>query len=221
MMDHSAPFPNGPTVDTQVNFWPAYIDMLTSVLMFFFLIYFVERNLNPDSLSALVTEGKRDLFVQAFRREFASEMQRGEVALTPELGRLQISFGEGILFGVSRYELRRDGAEVLRRLARVFEGLERAGQSELYERIQIEGHTDSSPQRQMVYPRDNWELSTARATEVMRFMTRTAVPRMDERKMSVTGYAATQPVGRDRGRNRRIDIRIFFSDALPAVGVQR
>jgi flagellar motor protein MotB len=200
-----------PTIDTEVNFWPAMIDMLTSLLMFFMLIYFVQHNVNPSTVAAEIARQKQRRFTDVFNREFASEIDRGEIRLSPDVNLLQITFGEEILFPVGHYELQQRGVTMLRRLASVVRKLDISSQSPLYDQIQIEGHTDTSQMRHAIYPRDNWELSTARALEVLRFMTERTDQPLDRRSMSANGYADTRPIGTDRAKNRRIEIRIYFS----------
>jgi chemotaxis protein MotB len=78
-------------------------------------------------------------------------------------------------------------------------------------RIQVEGHTDNVPilsDLKNRYP-TNWELSTARATEVVRYLQEHGG--LDARLLSATGYGQFQPVASndtDEGKhkNRRIEI---------------
>lgn len=200
-----------PTVDTEVNFWPGIIDMLTSLLMFFMLIYFVQHNVNPASLATEIARQKQQKFNEIFEREFADAIARGEIHLDSDVNLLQITFGSEILFARGEYALQSRGEAILRRLAGVIVQLDEASSSPLYDQIQIEGHTDTSTMWRRDYPRDNWELSTARALEVLRFLTARSFPRLNEQKMSANGYADTRPIHRVRSRNRRIEIRIYFS----------
>jgi flagellar motor protein MotB len=207
-----------PTIDTEVNFWPAMIDMLTSLLMFFLLIYFVQHNVNPASLAAEIARGKQERFTAIFNREFAAEIARGEIRLTSDVNLLQVTFGEEILFPLGRYNLQTRGESMLRRLAHAVHELDTASQLPSYDQIQIEGHTDSTNMRHATYPHDNWELSSARSLEVLRFLSRRTSPPLEERAMSANGYADTRPLGHENAKNRRIEIRIYFSglDAKPA-----
>lgn len=206
----ATPF-RAPTVDTEVNFWPGIIDMLTSLLMFFMLIYFVQHNVNPASLASQIAQQKQQRFTDAFHREFAAEIRRGDIRLASDVNLLQITFGDGILFTSGQYNLQRRGETMLHRLAHVVHQLDRSSESPLYDQIQIEGHTDKTPLSSTTYPRNNWELSTARALGVLRFLTERCNPRLDEKTMSANGYAHTRPVHKQRSRNRRIEIRIYFS----------
>ena len=77
--------------------------------------------------------------------------------------------------------------------------------------IRIEGHTDNVPISTARFP-SNWELSTARATALVRyFLTRY---RFTPDRLSATGYAEFQPVDTNRtqeGRlqNRRVDFVVL------------
>lgn len=203
---------------TRINYWPAMIDMLTSLLMFFLLIYFVEHNFSSASAELAIARQKQAQFAGELQREFSREIAAGQVAYTADLKLLQVRFGEGVLFRPGEHELLPQGRRLLGRLAGVFGGLDERG-AQLYEQIQIEGHTDDVPARRRDYPHDNWELSTARATSVLRYLTRGARQPLEEGRMSVNGYADNRPVSRDRDLNRRIEIRIYFS-GRPAAGAR-
>jgi chemotaxis protein MotB len=91
--------------------------------------------------------------------------------------------------------------------------------------IRVEGHTDDIPIHNAHYD-SNWELSTARATEVVLMMVRKCGFAPDH--LSVAGYAQYHPVETnvsDEGRrkNRRVDLVIVAlpSDADPEVHTAR
>jgi chemotaxis protein MotB len=74
-------------------------------------------------------------------------------------------------------------------------------------RINVEGHTDSVPIKGSVYP-SNWELSTARASAVVRSLIGF---HMAPRRMTATGRAYLDPsasnaTANGRARNRRVEI---------------
>jgi chemotaxis protein MotB len=73
--------------------------------------------------------------------------------------------------------------------------------------IAVEGHTDNVPIASAQYP-SNWELSTARATTVVRYFISRGV---DDHRLTAAGYADLHPIASnatDRGRqlNRRVEI---------------
>ena len=74
--------------------------------------------------------------------------------------------------------------------------------------VRVEGHTDNMPISSHAFP-SNWELSTARATNVLQHLTRQED--FDPGKISATGYGEYRPVADNsvddgRGKNRRVDI---------------
>lgn len=77
--------------------------------------------------------------------------------------------------------------------------------------VRVEGHTDDVPIHTSRYV-SNWELSTARATNVVALLTQ--VHRIDPARLSAAGYSEFHPqVPNDsaahRARNRRVDIAIL------------
>lgn len=77
--------------------------------------------------------------------------------------------------------------------------------------LRIEGHTDDTPINTAVYP-SNWELSSARATEVVRYFT--DVHGIPPSRISALGYGQFRPVApnnsvENRARNRRVDIVVL------------
>ena len=73
--------------------------------------------------------------------------------------------------------------------------------------IDVEGHTDSVPIHGGTFP-SNWELSTARASTVVRYLVERSV---NPRRLAASGYADQRPIASDataagRTRNRRVEI---------------
>jgi chemotaxis protein MotB len=81
--------------------------------------------------------------------------------------------------------------------------------------LHIEGHTDGQPIASAVYP-SNWELSTARASSVLRFFERHSGISGDH--LAAVGYGASRPIAPNtspegRQKNRRVDIVILAAEA--------
>jgi chemotaxis protein MotB len=78
-------------------------------------------------------------------------------------------------------------------------------------RLRIEGHTDNIPIHTVQMP-SNWELSTARSTELIRLLI--VRHRFSPQRLSAAGYAEYYPVASNltaegRAQNRRVDIVIL------------
>jgi len=90
------------------------------------------------------------------------------------------------------------------------------------QQVRVEGHSDNmeiGPSLKGVFP-TNWELSKARAAEIVRYLIEKGG--MDSAKLSAVGYGASRPVagnGTEEGRkrNRRIEIVLeSVEEAAPA-----
>jgi len=118
-----------------------------------------------------------------------------------------------VLFDPGEADLKPQGARVIDKLA--------AALGRLPNRLSIEGHTDNTPISGR-YP-SNWELSTARATTVLRTM----IERygIAASRLQAAGYADTQPVaGNDdaagRAANRRVEIVVLADVSAALAGDQ-
>ena len=75
--------------------------------------------------------------------------------------------------------------------------------------LRVDGHTDSQPINTLTYP-SNWELSTARATNVAKFLIQIGVP---PKRIVAAGFAEHQPIDLNNDeiafrRNRRIEFKL-------------
>ncbi|MEJ2101338.1 MAG: OmpA family protein [Desulfobacterales bacterium] len=80
--------------------------------------------------------------------------------------------------------------------------------------IRIEGHTDNLPIHTELFP-SNWELSTARAVNVLRYFIKNH--NIDPRRLAAEGFGEFHPLvandsPENRAKNRRVEI-IFINKA--------
>ena len=106
----------------------------------------------------------------------------------------------GVLFDAGEADLTARGSSLLTRLGRVLEPIDND--------LVVEGHTDRRPIATAQYP-SNWELSTARATAVLRDLI--AREHLRAARLSAAGYADTHPRAEGSSeqalaKNRRVDI---------------
>jgi len=132
------------------------------------------------------------------------EIKRGEVTISELQGRLTVNMVERILFDSGSAEIKPQGLDVLRRVGDIL----KEAQDKL---VQVEGHTDSVPisgRLKEKFP-SNWELSAARAANVVHFLQeQVGIP---GQRLAVTGYGQYQPIAdndtpQGREENRRIQI---------------
>lgn len=80
--------------------------------------------------------------------------------------------------------------------------------------LRVEGHTDNVPISTAQFP-SNWELSTARATNGLKYLIKNFD--VDPDKISATGYAEFRPITDNstpdsRAKNRRVDLVMLSGD---------
>jgi chemotaxis protein MotB len=93
-------------------------------------------------------------------------------------------------------------------LARTLRDISKSIPIEINWVLRVDGHTDRNPIHTTQFP-TNWELSTARATSVVRFLQSQGIP---PERLAATGFGEFQPL--DNGdnpeafhRNRRIELK--------------
>lgn len=137
---------------------------------------------------------------------FAPEIKTNKITISSDERGLVITLAADAFFKEASAEL--NLAETRDSLLRIAQFL---ADKELSDRrFRIEGHTDSGATDPAAWP-SNWELSTARATNVLHYLTDFGA---DEQRFSVAGYADTRPMysnDTEEGRayNRRVDIIIL------------
>lgn len=115
---------------------------------------------------------------------------------------VEIDISASTLFGTGEAALQPGTLDLLRRVATVL------SKEELP--IEVEGHTDDVPIATAHYP-SNWELSSARASSVVRLLIDNGVA---AKRLAVVGLASNQPVvpndsAENRARNRRVTITVI------------
>jgi chemotaxis protein MotB len=162
-----------------------------------------------DELSQDVQQKEQE--IAALRGEFdelqekmKAEIEKGNVRLSQEKGRIKVDMVDEILFDVGDSSISAQGAEVLSRVGAVL-----ARMSDKH--IQVSGHTDDLPISKRLVDRfpTNWELSAARAITVVRFLEeRAGVPgrRLVGAAHSQYDPISTAKTAKERARNRRIEI---------------
>jgi chemotaxis protein MotB len=140
----------------------------------------------------------------ALQDKMRAEIQKGDIRLTDNGGRLQVELVDKVLFDSGQADLSKRGEEVLLRLGAVLAKIDER-------QFQVAGHTDDSPPTEKIkaqFP-TNWELSAARAVNVVRFLAeKGGVP---PKRLVASGHSEFQPVATNanpagRARNRRIEI---------------
>ncbi len=147
---------------------------------------------------------------EKLKQSLDSEIEKGDIRIKQVQDRLRINMVDQILFGSGKAEITTAGLEVLHRVSEILKSV-------TDKQIRIEGHTDTVPIGPKIVSRfpTNWELSTARATSVVRYLIDKG--ELEQAHLAAAGYAYNRPVASNqtsdgREQNRRIEIVLYPKD---------
>ena len=165
-------------------------------------------------------ERKQKIIQKAFEAKLGREIRKRVLEVRTDGNLQRFSFSDQILFDVGQASLKAQGEVFLRSVGGIlrdyyfFQMEENDELKQMFQSIQINGHTDNSPINTAKFP-SNWELSSARAMAVLRLF-------VDEigikpQTLLATGYGEFHPVASNdtetgRQRNRRIEIVLVYSE---------
>ncbi len=208
--------------NSALNVWPAFTDVSIAMLLIFLFFLFIQFVSNSKLILKIRMEKKQDTIQEAFEKRFASEIKQGIISIERDGNLQRFMFSDRILFKTDEAVLQPLGRSTLTAVGRLLQNYktDEKGQ-QLYQSIQIEGHTDNVPI--MSPDRSNWELSSDRAIAVLRlFADHIGI---DPRTLKATGYAEYRPAAGDssdieganssetkRAKNRRIEIVLVYSE---------
>ena len=161
-----------------------------------------------DRLNRVLTSELYKL--QKYRSEFFGQLsetlgQREDIQIKGD----RFIFQSEILFESGSTEIQSGGRVALSLIAKTLIDLSNQIPTDLNWILQVDGHTDKVPIATARFP-SNWELSHARALEVVKFFIQQGIP---ADKLSANGYGEHQPISlgsspEDLKLNRRIELKI-------------
>lgn len=203
-----------------------YCDAITLLLTFFILLYSTasvdnekyynisnalrgqftgESILDGDSGGNSIiddfTETNKDDELREKLENMIEDNNIGEhVDLRKDSRGILLEFKNSILFDSGKYTLKQEGVNILQSVYGLIKDVKNP--------IIVEGHTDDIKNSEEL---SNWELSTLRATDVVRYFVEDKG--MDPALFSATGYGEYKPIAandsvENRAKNRRVEILI-------------
>lgn len=114
---------------------------------------------------------------------------------------LQIELKDSILFSSGSADTSEQAQKIFDEIAGILQGYSNP--------VQVEGFTDNIPIKSVKYP-TNWELSTARASAIVKYL---AIKGVAPERLSAVGYGEYQPKASNnteqgRAQNRRVTIMV-------------
>ncbi len=151
---------------------------------------------------------------QSLEDEMRAALESKDVTISQLQGKLTVNILDRVMFDSGEADLKPGGEGVLRKVAGLL-------QQHPALKIHVIGHTDNVPIKASARNRfpSNWELSTARSTAAVRFLTEKAG--VDPRRVGAVGYGEFRPVADNatpegRAQNRRIAITILSEELAGA-----
>lgn len=208
----------------------SYLDIITIVLGFLIILLSVSqfRKSPLPSLSTLygkksdesefVTTPVDDLHAQ-LDSLLHDQIAMGNIEINRELNDLRIRFKGDDFYRSGNTSLEPKGTLILEEVLGAFQEVE-------YNdfRIDVEGHTDNAPIKNSSFA-SNWELSTARATNVVRYFRENGIR---DKRLKASGFADSRPIiqydslgfpfAAAKDMNRRVVMRLYYTadDVLAA-----
>jgi chemotaxis protein MotB len=176
----------------------SYSDLVTQLLTFFIMLFALSSATTEDQLKKIkqkidnyVTENNLEKFVST--------------KITLKEG-LILTFSEKYMFDPGKADIYPEAKEVIKDISKLL--------VDEPNRISIEGHTDNTPISTTEFP-SNWELSTARATKLLRYLLEEL--RFEPKRLTAAGFGEWHPVvdndtPENRAKNRRVDIIVRRMD---------
>jgi chemotaxis protein MotB len=177
------------------------------------------RDAELDELTKSDTQKKEEIekvdeTYKALIDEMKKEIEEGNIEITNLRGELSVNVLDKILFDSGKTVIKPEGLAVLTRVGDILKDVKD-------KRIVVEGHTDDvpiSPALKSRFP-TNWELSTARAVVVVRYLQEKVG--IDPSLLWASGLSEYHPVADNateegKARNRRIEI--ILKPILPLAG---
>jgi len=147
--------------------------------------------------------------------QLKQEVNDGQLKITQYKNMLTLDVADKILFDSGKAALKKDGRAVLLKVGQALAKGDKV--------IRVVGHTDNVPLAEGAAFASNWDLSTARATTVVRFLQDQC--KLDPTRLVAEGRGEWLPVApndtpENRQKNRRIEITLIdrsLVDAISAV----
>jgi chemotaxis protein MotB len=140
-----------------------------------------------------------------------TQIKAGQIEVSELRGKMTVKLKDKVLFPSGSARLNKEGSAALDVVAGVFKDLK--GKN-----VVVAGYTDNVRVAAGSY-KDNWELSTARAVSVVRYLASKGVP---PEMLGAAGFSEFRPVApndtpANRSLNRRIEIALTAAEEAPVV----
>jgi chemotaxis protein MotB len=207
--------PEPAAVDDKADAWVVTYGDMMSLLLTFFILLVAMMDVDPGKMDEIMKQlsdslggpktrvedkiSKMKDIYNELEKLIQDENMTQDVELTSDNRGIVLFAKGGILFKPGEAEFEKDSKYFLNGVSEVLRSSPN--------KILVEGHTDDEPVKSNKYP-TNWELSTARASAVIRHFTEKGG--IDPARCQAVGYAQYKPryapIPENRAKNRRVEI---------------
>jgi chemotaxis protein MotB len=194
-----------------------YADFMTLLLAFFVVLF---ATVNAQKPLAQTPEKAEPTKTQPVAQVLADETplaqkvrdalkdHADQVTIRQDERGVVLSFQDRLFFATGEATLTDDARQTLAGLAPILKALKTP--------LRVEGHTDNTPIQTVQFP-SNWELSTARATQMVKALVEDY--QFSPQHLSAAGYGEYQPIAKNstiegKQKNRRVDIVVLHPMAI-------
>lgn len=199
-----------------------YADMVTLLLALFIIIASISE-IDPVKLEQITDQLRKGAGQTEVRRKPLDQVLKTlktiarenhfehQLEISSDPRGLKLEFASSVFFDQGDGELQPAAKPILGKVAIALRAISKDGY-----RLFVEGHTDNVPILGGDYA-SNWELSTARATNVVRFLIDQGI---DPRVLAASGFADTlpkvpnetadhRPLPLNQAKNRRVVVKVY------------
>ena len=163
-------------------------------------------SLSQEKAALVAANQQRQQQYESLVQGLSKEVEKGQLQVKQYKNMLSVDLAEQIFFDSGKATLKKEGKDVLKKVGEALKGYENKV-------IRVVGHTDNvkvAKSLQATFP-TNWELSVARATNVVRYLQEVGIP---PERMVPSGRGEYDPVAPNdtpegRQKNRRIEIMLL------------
>ena len=228
-IDHSnSLYPKPDSDEPEDDSWQiSYLDIVTIILGFLIIMLSVSQFTKTETFSVsslFKSDAKEVKFIttpinkiqEELETSLQHELSEGKIEIERDLNDLLIRLNSDSLYLSGSATIQSNALKLL-------DSISRAIRSNKYNdfNIEVEGHTDDLPIHTQAYG-SNWELSTARATNMVKFLSGMGI---QDKRLKASGYAASRPIvpnlddagnpiPENRAKNRRVTLRLFYDNVV-------
>jgi chemotaxis protein MotB len=172
-------------------------------------------SLEQEKAALVAASQQRQQQYESLVQGLSKEVEKGQLQVRQYQNMLSVDLAEQIFFDSGKATLKKEGKEVLKKVGDALKAYDK-------KIIRVVGHTDNvkvAKSLQATFP-TNWELSVARATNVVRYLQEVGIP---PQRLVPSGRGEFDPVAPNdtpegRQKNRRIEIMLIDQNLANEMG---